>query len=280
MDLSEEERQTYVYLKKGYEGEIMFDTLTEELECGCYILNDLLFKVNNTFFQIDTLIIFQNTINFFEVKNFEGDFIYEAEKLYTKAKKVIKNPLLQLKRSDSLLYQLLQNYGFHFPVEAWVVFINPEFTLYQAPINEPIIFPTQLPRFMKKLNMIPSKLNGKHEKLANLLVSLHIDKSPFTRLPPYKFDQQKKGITCALCDSFSITVMGNKCVCGQCGHGEDVESAVLRSIAVIKQLFPDMKITTNIVFEWCQVVKSKKRVSRILAKNFKIVGVHKGAFYE
>ena len=60
MGLSEDEKQNYLYLKKGYEGEVMFDSLTDKLQCECYILNDLLLKINNTFFQIDTLIIFQN----------------------------------------------------------------------------------------------------------------------------------------------------------------------------------------------------------------------------
>lgn len=57
--LSEESRIHYYGLKKGYEGEVMFDKLTEQLKCECYILNDLLLKVNNKTFQIDTLLLLQ-----------------------------------------------------------------------------------------------------------------------------------------------------------------------------------------------------------------------------
>jgi hypothetical protein len=57
MNLSVKDKQHYFNLKKGYEGEEMFDTLTENLQCECFILNDLLLKTNNTIFQIDTLII-------------------------------------------------------------------------------------------------------------------------------------------------------------------------------------------------------------------------------
>jgi hypothetical protein len=74
MNLLTEDKQNYLNLKKGYEGEVMFDLLTEKLECDCYILNDLRLKVNNSIFQIDTLIIFQKIIQAFEVKNYEGDF--------------------------------------------------------------------------------------------------------------------------------------------------------------------------------------------------------------
>lgn len=235
MDLSEDEKQNYLYLKKGYEGEIMFDSFTDKLQCECYVLNDLLLKINNTFFQIDTLIIFQNKVNFFEVKNYEGDFFYEKEKLYTKSRFEIKDPILQVKRSESLLRQFLQSHGFHnIPIEGMVVFINPEFTLYQALLNEPIIFPTQLPRYLKKLDMTPSKLNGLHKKLADKLISLHIDESPYTTLPQNDYQQLQKGITCEVCHSFLISVKGNKCVCDQCKHEEEVESAVLRSVGEFK----------------------------------------------
>jgi hypothetical protein len=33
MNLLTEDKQNYLNLKKGYEGEVMFDSLTEKLEC-------------------------------------------------------------------------------------------------------------------------------------------------------------------------------------------------------------------------------------------------------
>ena len=44
MNLSDKDRQHYFNLKKGYEGEVIFDSLTEKLQCECLILNDLLLK--------------------------------------------------------------------------------------------------------------------------------------------------------------------------------------------------------------------------------------------
>lgn len=280
MNLLPEDKQNYLNLKKGYEGEVMFDSLTDKLEGDCYILNDLRLKFNNGVFQIDTLIIFQKIIQAFEVKNFEGDFFYEDGKLYIKNKTEIKDPLLQLRRSESLLRQLFQRLGFSILIEGSVVFINPEFTLYQAPLDAPIIFPTQLKRYMKTLNTTPSKLNGMHEKLADKLVSLHTEESPYETLPAYEYPKMKKGFTCKMCHSFMIIVAGNKCVCGQCNHAEDVETAVLRHVREFKLLFPDRKVTTNEIFEWCGVIDSKKRISRILGKNYKVMGVHQWTYYE
>ncbi|MGF6952901.1 hypothetical protein QF028_005406 [Neobacillus sp. B4I6] len=181
MNLPENDKKYFLILKKGFEGEVMFDLLSEKLQYDCLILNDLLLKVNNTTFQIDTLII-KDSLHVFEVKNYKGNYYYEADNFYPKSGTEILNPLDQLKRCESLLHQLLQKNGFNFPTETRVVFINPEFTLYQAPKNKPIIYPTQLNSFMKNFDSTPSKLNSKHKKLAELLVSLHINKSSFTQV--------------------------------------------------------------------------------------------------
>jgi hypothetical protein len=280
MDFTTKEKQYYLNLLKGFEGEVMFDILTEKLQSECFIINDLLLEFNNTIFQIDTLIIFQEAISLFEVKNYEGDFYYQTERFYTKSGTEIKNPLLQLERCESLLRQLLQKLGFNIPIEANVVFINPEFTLYQAPLNEPIILPTQLNQLMKKLDKNPSKLNARHRRLADKLVSLHMPESPYTRLPPYHYDRLKKGMFCGPCHSFSISVGERKIVCNDCGCEEGLESAVMRSVEELKLLFPDRRITTNVVHEWCGVVESKKTIGRILKQNYRVMGKKKYTYYE
>jgi hypothetical protein len=127
--------------------------------------------------------------------------------------------------------------------------------------------------------MKPSRLNNRHKKLADQLVSLHINESPYTKLPTYEYDQIKKGITCKKCSSFSMSVRGKIIVCGTYGCEEEVESAVMRSVVEIKLLFPDWKITTNVVHEWCMVVESKKTIRRILTQNFKVMGHGKFSYF-
>lgn len=280
MNLSDKDRQHYFNLKKGYEGEVIFDSLTEKLQCECLILNDLLLKTNNTMFQIDSLIMISETIYLFEVKNYEGDFYYESDRIYKKPKSEINNPLHQLSRSESLLRQLLHKLGFNPSIEASVVFINPEFTLYQAPLDKPFIFPTQVNHFLNKLNTTPSKLNGKHKMLADKLISLHIKNSPFSLLPSYDYDQLRKGITCQECQSFSISDEGQNCVCKECGHEEIVSASVMRSVKEFKLLFPNRKITTSVIHDWCKVVNSKKKIRRILGENFTIVGGRRWSSYQ
>jgi hypothetical protein len=127
--------------------------------------------------------------------------------------------------------------------------------------------------------MTPSKLNGKHQKLAEQLILLHKDGLPFKMIPSYGFSQLKKAMTCAKCNSFIVSLKGNKCICEQCGHEEKVESAVLRSVEELMLLFPDLKITTSLVYDWVQLIECKKRITRILKRNYKMLGAYKGAYF-
>ena len=135
--LSESERQYLYSLKKGYEGEVTFDTLTEKLRSECYILNNLLLEVNNTEFQIDSTLIYQAKLFLCEIKNFDGEHSYDPKsmKFYKMPSLEINNPLHQLDRKENLFRQFLKARGMTIPIEPYVVFIDPEFTLFQAPIH-------------------------------------------------------------------------------------------------------------------------------------------------
>ncbi|MEH7009721.1 nuclease-related domain-containing protein [Neobacillus niacini] len=277
MNLSEDEKKQYLYLKKGYEGEVAFDLLTaSNLNSEIFILNDIMIEINHSKFQIDSSLIIQDTIIPCEVKNYEGNYFYKDGEFHLcSAKKPITNPLHQLKRTETLLQQYLKKNGFCFRILPYLVFINPKFFLYQAPQNDSIIFPPQLRSFMEKLNSRPSNLNGMQRKLADKLIADHNIESPYPKLPPYKYHSLQKGTTCAICNSFFIICDERKLKCDACGAEESVETAVIRSVEELKLLFPDLKITTNIIHDWCRVVESKKTIRRILTKNYQLVGYGK-----
>lgn len=279
-ELDPDEKRYYLSQEKGYEGEVKFDLMTEKLESGLLILNDLLLSVNNTKFQIDSVIISPEKIYPCEVKNFEGDYEYKFGRLHIKNGPEIKDPLKQVERSESLLRQYLQKLGYSIPIEPYLVYVNPEFTLYQAPLNDTIIFPTQNNRLMKKFNMLPGKLNERHMKLAQRFVADHILESPYDHIQPYKYGELRNGMTCSLCHSFSVTVGEKIMVCNVCGCEEKIEAAVVRSVEELKLLFPEMKITTRVVYEWCKVLDSKKQIRRILKLNFKTIGLRNYTYFE
>ncbi|MFB7302909.1 nuclease-related domain-containing protein [Heyndrickxia sporothermodurans] len=273
MKLLEADLSYFNYLEKGFAGEKKFDNMIKEhISIEHIVLNDLLLEHNNTKFQIDSLLFLSNTIHFFEIKNNEGDYYIDNDLWYKTPKKEIKNPLHQLKRSTTLLRGILQELRINTQIVEHLVFVNPEFHLYNAPMNLPITYPTQLNRMMDKLNSLNnSKINENHMKLANQLLNLHINEPSYFRLPDYTFDQLTKGITCANCDAFIDRYQKTTIRCNHCGFKENITNAVMRSIDEYSLLFPDRKITKNTIQEWCKIA-SHKTIKRILTSNYKQLG--------
>lgn len=263
-------------LEKGYEGELKSDVWLRGLTDEWLILNDLLLEYNGSKFQIDTLIIAYEKIYLLDVKYFEGDYSIKDNKWYNPADVLQKNPLHQLERCETLLKKLLHNLGYDFPIESYLIFNNLEFHLYTTSINPAIIFPTQLNRFLKKLNTRPVKLYKKHFQLAEQINARHIVESPYSRLPSYTYESLKKGILCLNCKTF---FSDESLVCKKCGCIEDGEAAILMSIKEYMLLFPERKITTNDIYDWCGRIKSKKAIRRVLSKYFKLVGHRTSAHY-
>jgi hypothetical protein len=280
MELSDKDAKKYYSVEKGFEGEQKFDEFLSAIPGNWLTLNDLGLESNNSYFQVDTTLLFQGIIHLINVKNFEGDYYIDSSgQWFSGSEKLTKDPIEQLIRSENLFKQLLQELGFKFPVESYLVFINPEFHLYNAPKSLPAVFPTQLNRYKNKLLTIPSYLNEKHDKLAQNLASLHQPESPYTRYPKYHYEKLKKGVICIGigCHSFITHFEKHILICDKCGCIEDVESAVLRNVEELLLLFPDRKITTNAVHEWCNIIP-KKTIRRILLKNFMFAG-HSSSFY-
>src|SRR5690606_11498413 len=166
MDLSTKDKLYYENLQKGFDGEKKFSLiLKENLPSKSLLLHDLRFEMNNSEFQIDSLLLL-NKIYLFEIKNFEGDFYIEGDQWKSMTGTEISNPLHQLMRCEQLLRKLLTELRIKVPIEPYLIFPNPEFTLYQAPLNQTIILPTQLNRLMRQIKGISSHPHNKQHLLA------------------------------------------------------------------------------------------------------------------
>jgi hypothetical protein len=280
MKLSAEDKLQYYNLSKGFEGELLFDQLTDNLKSENLMIRDLLLKTNNSLFQIDTTMIFQKTLYLLDVKNFEGEYYFRDDGFFKIDKKhPLKDPLAQLKRAEVLFRQFIQKFGFNLTVESYLVFINPEFTLYQDSPNRQIILPTQVNQFIKKLNEISSNLTDVQNKLGEQLISAHITDCPYSQVPVYKYSTLKKGFDCHNCHSFSIYIGKTKLTCNDCGYVEKIATAVLRSVEEIRLLFPELRTTTRLVEDWCNYELSKKQIRRILGSEYTLKGHGKFSYY-
>ncbi|EDL64268.1 nuclease-related domain-containing protein [Bacillus sp. SG-1] len=278
--LNAKEKQYFAGLEKGFIGEKLFDDWLEPILGDRILLPDMQFMPKSTFVQIDTILLTSKLIYTFEVKNYEGDHVLEGDNLLRTDGSDTKNPLLQLKRNEPVLRSILDNLGFKIPIQSIAVFVNPSFHLYNAPVDLPIIYPTQLQRFIEKLNYTPSFLKKHHTELASKLISATVAENPYVRLPAYRYDELRKGIVCPGCGRFYEEYVRSTLTCSSCGGRESAHSAVLRNIKEFKLLFPDDRITVSGVHDWCNIIQEKKTIRKILDTQFKLVNKGRGSYYK
>jgi hypothetical protein len=278
--LAESEQRKLNAARKGYHGELIFDEWTTPLISKMVFLNDLLLDHQGSTFQIDTCALSSKTIFNFEVKNFEGDYRVKNGNWISPAGEEKKDPLLQLKRTESLIRQYTQQLGFQCHVESYLIFINPEFYLYNPPDTQSIIFAPQLNRFMRKLQSRSLKVTKGDLKIAENLKSLHIEQSPYARLPEYSFDGIQKGILCPHCHIFYKADLGKSLFCNRCGESELKSSAILRTIEEFRLLFPNEKLTTTKIQAMCAIINLRKTIRKVLDENFTKVDAKNYTYYK
>ena len=127
-------------------------------------------------------------------------------------------------------------------------------------------------RFIKKLQKRNLRASKEDIRLAEKLLSFHKESSDFSRLPEYRFEDLRKGILCAGCLRYYQDLDNTTLVCSFCGHKERCHDAVLRTADEFKLLFPNERLTTNSIFEMCEIIKNKRTVRRILSKKYRKIG--------
>lgn len=282
MVLPVKNKQHIVSMEKGYEGEKRFDSLLEKsVQAEVLVLNDLLLSISDQSVQIDSLVITPETAYLYEIKNYRGDYQMKDRQLLTLSGKEIGNPLTQLTRTTSLLRQLFHQWQTDLTVEGAVIYVNPTFTLYHASPKDPLILPNQIQAHFSKLDSQRVALNRNHRYLAERLLSKHRTDANFHQLiPDYDYQSLKKGITCVVCGSFDMEFTQRMGTCKSCHSKRTKEETVVQNIEEFRLLFPELKITRNIIHEWCGEKVSKERISFILSKKYTKKNHTTGAYYE
>lgn len=276
MHLSNDDYYYYLNLLKGFEGEKRFDEFTEKLKEFCLILNDLQLEIRRSSFQIDTLLILFDRIILFEIKNYEGVHYWGKEKFTKLNGVVMENPALQLQKTRVRLELLLSELGCQMKVEAFVVYVNPEFTLLGAPADEQLLLPTQISGYFGNLR-VDTAPTEEQIKLAGTLTKLHKPDYP-SKMPEYRYDQLIKGIPCTACGALFGTFIGHRQSCANCGKKVNVKNAIKTGISDFRLLFPNERVTSARMTGWCGTGR-RDRIFRVLRDEFTAKGSGNARYY-
>lgn len=279
--LSPQERQRFEQLRKGYLGEKRLESL---LKAGNYKniepLYDCLFEVDEREVQIDCILLTSERIFLLEVKNYTGDYYWKNNHIYyLQTHKEVYNPINQLSRTEFLFKQLLNELQVNIPVCSRVVFVNFDFKLYGSLVDMPMIYPSQIKRFLQKTNNNAPYLTDHTRKLAKILTERGKRVSTYARYPKYNLTELKRGVFCKNCSSELIRQGQLIFTCPVCCEDDDIKEVVFYAIAQFHLLFPRKKITTTSIKKWCGDIFSKSFLRSFLNTHFNVVRKSRYTYY-
>lgn len=275
------ENQQYQQLHRGFIGEVKLAKIIETSNYQQVIpLFDCLYERDGKEFQIDCLLITASAIFLLEVKNYSDNYYMENNQLFNlQTKTEIYNPLSQLERSELLLKRLLQTMKIELPVRSYVIFINDHFTLYGASTQLPIILPSQVNRFLQKINANAASLTATSKQISQRLTEKQKTKSTYERLPTYSTAQLQQGVFCESCHIPLRRISRLSFMCERCKRTYDNDEVILYAIAQYTLLLPGEKITTQNINEWCGNIFSRVFISKFLKRKLNLVRNGRYSYY-
>lgn len=279
--LRQDSRKQLINLEKGILGEEFFGSLVKKyLNSDVLVLHDLLLIHNGSTFQIDSLLISSTKVFLYEIKNYQGNYTNEQGHFMTASGKEINNPSTQLKRTETLLRKLLLDLDFDFDVEGYTVFTNPSFYLYQAVKTDPFIFSPQFENHFREVNNQSKTLKKVHYYLSDKLIQIQREEAPYQKqLPEYNYSEFRKGLSCIKCSCLATVHTQRTVHCLEYGHRNDLSDTIVKNIDQFVFLFPDKRLTSSMLSDWMGHTINKKRLARILNKEYARVGCSKGTYY-
>ncbi|MGO1356814.1 MAG: nuclease-related domain-containing protein [Alkalibacterium gilvum] len=281
MTLSSSEKQYMSTLSKGFNGEVLFDSYMEKyFPTNAIVINDVSLMLSSTSFQIDSIMLTSDTLYLYEVKNYKGDFTNRITHFLTAAGQEIENPVNQLSRTAMLLSKLLRKWNLTLPIKSFIVFIHPTFILYEAKNTDPFIFPSQLKYHFNTVSHQSGTITNKVYNVAEKLIKETQKELPYQRqLPCYSFELLKKGLLCSQCGSLDLTITTKKGECRTCGKSTSISVLFLSQVEAFKTLFPESLITSNLMYEWCGKMLTKRRIATLLNATFEKTSYGKSTHY-
>lgn len=139
--LFDDEKKKLDKLQKGYSAECSLDNLQEfltkdKLPCS----DDLYLKTDDSYVQIDKLIVVENTAYVIDVKNYSGKYTFVENEWIHDDLPLQENIFEQLHNAMRAVKRVLLQAGSDLEVKGVLVFMNPKATIaIKDPVNDLVL---------------------------------------------------------------------------------------------------------------------------------------------
>ncbi|MCF1627818.1 nuclease-related domain-containing protein [Tetragenococcus koreensis] len=228
--LSNEEEKSYQRSLNGLQGEVAFDQLYRHFlgnETDC--LDDVTLEYKGDVLQMDKIFKDKNTIHLADIKNYQGNYVYENNALKLGSTTFANDIIEQARRSRRIFTRLFEDYHLPLEIQNVIVFINDQgrITLYDD-LPEIVLNYEEIPGWLMKMRNHTQQ--SQEFGWQNLIQKYQIPSYATSRIcSTERLNHLKKGIHCEKCGSFSLKSTRYTFQC-LCGHVEIKQIAFLRTI--------------------------------------------------
>lgn len=257
----EKEERYFRNWMSGALGEALVENGAMFLDRHVARIHDLVIVEDRTC-QIDALWIGSRSIYLLEVKHWEGVYTVDAQGFQV----IAHDPLHQLERTKRMVERILKRMGVTLPVEARLVFTNPNMTLYGLSQEMPIVMPSQIERYFQKIAAAESTISDWQIRLGKKLAELHATHNPHQNLMAYTRESVRSGILCAACRVPMQTHNRWKLMCPECQAVEKKADCFHRTRWELEVLFPEAGRKPVELRRWMGDLLSQRAIYTLLRK--------------
>lgn len=250
--------------EKGYAGELLYDSIFDEIISHLPIFRDIYLNIENSIFQCDALIVYDAGFIVNEIKNFRGIYTYENEKWYVRNNEISEDPIIQLKRATSKLIKLRYLYNLKLNSIGKVIFPNPEFYLQTThpTVKDYTIVRHELRHYLHSMNSLKSTQRAFD---FTEIIQQHIVDNPYFNNTA-NLDELKHGVYCRKCNSFNLIKSNVHFHCLDCRHKDTVHTVIVQALSDFNILFTNNHITRNNFSKFLGHEISQSTINRYLQK--------------
>ncbi|TDM42827.1 NERD domain-containing protein [Macrococcoides canis] len=242
----------------GYIGEVIADELIHAHfgNDPCIYLTDLNYIINYTQVQIDSILIIENTLYIFEVKYFNFDLTYDGELYYLANGEVLHSLNNQLEKIKKLMRSV-----FEYKVDDIIVkpfFTNKDQKIYSKHANHYLT----MHNYKAFFNSI-EKPKFYNQAVAAELIQMR-KPNDFDKPLEIRYHEVEKGTYCPDCFHKLEKSSERKYQCTQCDKIFTSRMIIEESFTDLPILFPNIVITTPLLYDWFGGQMSDRNLRRYL----------------
>lgn len=252
------------YFRNWISGALGEQLVEDSAACldGCVArIHDLVIVEDRTC-QIDALWIGSRSVYLLEVKHWEGVYTVDAQGFQV----IAHDPLHQLERTKRMVERILKRMSVTLPVEARLVFTNPNMTLYGLSEEMPIVMPSQIERYFQKIRLAEGTISEWQIRLGKKLAALHASHNPHQNLMAYSRESVRPGILCCACRVPMGVHNQWKLACPKCRIVEKKADCFCRTQRELEVLFPEIGRKPVELYRWMREMISERTIYTLIRK--------------